>query len=123
MVSTQVRERRACARRRARNPRLVADLFFDGTLSAARLARVAATKDRATLGVLWVTRTALYFAPNAGVSAVFSVQETPTLEARISVSVGPIRLLLGPSIISARGLEIWTQKYRAHRLVHTVTLK
>ena len=33
-----------------------------------------------------------------------------TLEARISVSFGPIRLLLGPLIISARVLEIWTQK-------------
>ena len=32
-----------------------------------------------------------------------------TLEARISVSLGPIRLLLGPLIISARVLEIWTQ--------------
>ena len=33
-----------------------------------------------------------------------------TLEARISVNLGPIRLLLGPLIISARVLEIWTQK-------------
>ena len=33
-----------------------------------------------------------------------------TLEASISVSLRPIRLLLGPLIISARVLEIWTQK-------------
>ena len=32
--------------------------------------------------------------------------EVPTLEARISVNSGPIRLLLGPLIISARVLEI-----------------
>ena len=36
-----------------------------------------------------------------------------TLEARISVSLGPIRLLLGPLIISARVLEIETQKLLA----------
>ena len=38
---------------------------------------------------------------NPGVFRVFS-----TLEARISVNLGPIRLLLGPLIISARVLEI-----------------
>ena len=32
-----------------------------------------------------------------------------TLEASISVGFQPIRLLLGPLIISARGVEIWTQ--------------
>ena len=36
-----------------------------------------------------------------------------TLEARISVSFGPIRLPLGPLIISARVLEIWTQRLLA----------
>ena len=38
---------------------------------------------------------------NPGVFRFFS-----TLEARISVNLGPIRLLLGPLIISARVLEI-----------------
>ena len=56
------------------------------------------------------------FSKTTPVKACGSVQETPgfsgffsTLEARISVSLGPIRLLLGPLIISARVLEIWTQ--------------
>ena len=41
---------------------------------------------------------------NPGVFRVF-----PTLEASISVEFQSIRLLLGPLIISARVLEIWTQ--------------
>ena len=49
-----------------------------------------------------------------------SVQETPrkprgfrTLEASISIGFQSIRLLLGPLIISAQVLEIWTQRLLA----------
>ena len=52
-----------------------------------------------------------------GFRVAASVQETPRKpgvfglwEAHISVSLKPIWLLLGPLIISARVLEIWTQK-------------
>ena len=45
----------------------------------------------------------------AAAPALVSADQCP-LEARISVNLGPIRLLHGPLIISARVLEIWTQK-------------
>ena len=107
-----------CARQLLAMADAVSDGDFHGCVDLARRGNWpidAPTEVVENGAVLRTGPTPLVAAATRGdVDAVaLRVQETPyvfrffsTLEARISVTLGPIRLLLGPLIISARVLEI-----------------